>query len=85
MRYRNKLTGSIIDTNCLISGEHWERCDGISPEVLLNEEAEEEILEKKENSEVDIPEKTEELKEEKKDTKKGAVIKPKGNVGKKGK
>lgn len=78
MRYRNKLTGVFIDTNCLISGEHWERCEVISPENLSKEELKDEQTEK-------IDEIVETQKEEKKDTKRGAVIKPKSNVGKKGK
>lgn len=27
MRYRNTLTGAILDSSCIISGEHWELVD----------------------------------------------------------
>ncbi|MDO4710627.1 MAG: Rho termination factor N-terminal domain-containing protein [Peptostreptococcaceae bacterium] len=28
MRYRNTLTGAILDSSCVISGEYWELADG---------------------------------------------------------
>lgn len=77
MRYRNLVTGAVINTPCVISGEDWQAMDPAGPSLSKKKVAQ---VEKAEPEEVKAEAPKEEPKEEPKETKKpsrGAVIKPK--------
>lgn len=59
MKYKNVITGAIIDSPCLISGKDWE-------EVIENITNESEEIEEAEETTEDVEETTEDVEEPKK-------------------